>query len=561
MRGNPCFIRLSQSSNLDILALSKEETPNVLKETPIGRVITPNVCQIPLGDSTSRLFPKCIFKPFHHHLQTMDDTSLTMDESESAKGKKESAKLERRKVRAACTPCHSQKLRCVIKHGAVSCDRCVRLHKSCNFAPRAPRSSLQVRQNSAQSHEPEGMPASIEMYTPASSPLAVKDAFNESPFSPAFGMDVVEGQGMYSTDFTEDSRMDRSGAETGRLSLYDPISRNLETADNSLSFSFDEPESGSLIAGYGSTNLFENQQFHENFFAPSPNPFESLPDSFQGRQFQNPIAVAVKNLGKLSVELYEYAAKLPSMPKNGPGTEGVDSPWTAFGGTSPQQKRLLVLDEIFSLTKRFINVVGTLSQQGQDVLALFKDTTASSTREALSSPFPEQQIVRTDPRLEESGTKGPLSHLDEATTLMVMSCHCRLTDIYLSIFHMMQVCMEHSFPPQVEDDWTVVLPKLQVGSHAAPSMQVDAKSSLSRSTSSMYMLMITMLSSQLCEKIAGVMGVKGERDFRLGSSQRREVPEVSEFDLLKARVKERTGRLERTISATQGLLQRFSVVA
>ena len=351
-----------------------------------------------------------------------------------------------------------------------------------------------------------------------------------------------------------------SVVDAGHLGLADPLSKDLETADNGFSFPFSGPENGELLTGYGSTNLFEFQDFHENVFATSPKPFDFFAGPAQEKRFEDPIAIAIKDLGKLSLALYDFAAKLPSKPTASSGTGSTDSAWTAFGGSSPRQKRLLVLDEIFSLTTGFVNIVGALSQHEHDVVGLSQNTPVSSTRELIFSAIPEQQIARTDPGIRAKNSKSPLSHLDEATMLMVMSCHCRLIDIYLSIFQMMQVCMEYSFPPGVEDNWTVVLPRLQVGSHAAPLMQVDAKTPLSRSTTSMYMLMITMLSSQLCEKVAGVMGVRGDRDSGSTPSQRREASEMSEFDVLKARVRDRTERLERTIGTTQGLLQRFSVV-
>jgi hypothetical protein len=46
------------------------------------------------------------------------------------------------KVRAACNRCHAQKLRCVRKADQAKCERCRKLHTSCKFSPRAPRSSL-----------------------------------------------------------------------------------------------------------------------------------------------------------------------------------------------------------------------------------------------------------------------------------------------------------------------------------------------------------------------------------------------------------------------------------
>ena len=126
----------------------------------------------------------------------MDDMVFSPEELDSAKGNRQvRSKHERRKVRAACNPCHSQKLRCVIQRGAVSCERCIKLHKSCKFAPRAPRSSLQPGRDGAQGRERKALPANATNSTPSSNSMMFEDTFDESPFSPNFSIDMGEGQG------------------------------------------------------------------------------------------------------------------------------------------------------------------------------------------------------------------------------------------------------------------------------------------------------------------------------------------------------------------------------
>jgi hypothetical protein len=88
---------------------------------------------------------------------------------------------------------------------------------------------------------------------------------------------------------------------------------------------------------------------------------------------------------------------------------------------------------------------------------------------------------------------------------MVLSCHCRLTEIYVLIFKMMQACIQYSLPPVMSNDWIIVLPQLQIGSFAASPLQVGGNLPLSSETSLMYMLTITMVSSQLWTKLEDLL--------------------------------------------------------
>jgi hypothetical protein len=71
---------------------------------------------------------------------------------------------------------------------------------------------------------------------------------------------------------------------------------------------------------------------------------------------------------------------------------------------------------------------------------------------------------------------------------------------------MMQACIEHAITPQMEEDAVILLPKLQVGSHESPAVEVSAKKGLPPSASGMYMLMIIMVSSKLCERMVELIG-------------------------------------------------------
>ena len=96
-------------------------------------------------------------------------------------------------------------------------------------------------------------------------------------------------------------------------------------------------------------------------------------------------------------------------------------------------------------------------------------------------------------------------YVDEATTLMILSCYCRLTDIYVSIFQKMQACINHPRSPMIEQDHFVVLPRLQVGLYRPAAIHVDSDTSMPCSTTSVFMLMTTMVSTEFYNQLVEVM--------------------------------------------------------
>jgi hypothetical protein len=170
---------------------------------------------------------------------------------------------------------------------------------------------------------------------------------------------------------------------------------------------------------------------------------------------------------------------------------------------------------------------------------------------------------------------------DEATILIFLSCYCRLTDIYVSVFKLMQACMNSPKPPMIDKDYVVVLPQLQVGSYIAPCISVDSNASLSSSTTSIYMLMTTMFSSQLYDQLAEVMRAgacssdndparldSGEKNLQAqrrkddGSFAGQKSPSAlpSSFtDKVQHSVTSRTDDLLQTIDIIRKMLQNFSV--
>ena len=125
----------------------------------------------------------------------MDKFSTTPKASDSASCEsRRKSKVNSPKVRSACNPCHSQKLRCVIQLGEASCERCRRLHKSCLFGQRAPRASLQSSGSRAQGDH--HMPLfAVPVLNPFANPAMAKESRSNSLCDPDMGGDSASQQG------------------------------------------------------------------------------------------------------------------------------------------------------------------------------------------------------------------------------------------------------------------------------------------------------------------------------------------------------------------------------
>jgi hypothetical protein len=265
-------------------------------------------------------------------------------------------------------------------------------------------------------------------------------------------------------------------------------------------------------------------------------------------RLETPSTSAVQQLAILNVALFDCAKKLPSVEQ---------------GGNEAHRSRkatLFAIDELFRLTTNFTDILKIFS------VLEYKTSTPSSSidperpedRSEISLVSYREQVSDADQPVTRGPSKPPqrpFSHVDEGTVLMIVSCHCRLAEIYLSLFQMMQACIEYSLAPRLGKDWAVILPQLQVGSLAAPSLRVDINTPLSSAKSSMYMVMITMFSSQLWEQLADVMKAGGgaRTDSAAGSRS-------TSVDTVWDSMTDKIEGLSRTIDATKHLLQRCSVV-
>lgn len=150
-----------------------------------------------------------------------------------------------------------------------------------------------------------------------------------------------------------------------------------------------------------------------------------------------------------------------------------------------QRATLLVFEEVFTLTNTFLDILRNLS-----------------SRESHGQSNYLASLITVD--LDQHR---PFLHIDEGTLLLLASCHSHLVSIFDSVFQRIQGCLKQSLRPHPGRDWAVVLPKLQIGTVEIPSVRIDVNTPVPHpATTAMYIFMVTMLSSQLWEKLTGVIG-------------------------------------------------------
>lgn len=139
----------------------------------------------------------------------------------------------------------------------------------------------------------------------------------------------------------------------------------------------------------------------------------------------------VQQLAVLNIALDVCASKLPIMTST---ASTVSSP----SNNSTPQSRLFAISELFDLTSQFTSLAQSMIDSAPD-----------ASQPPSSLPPPQNEAV------------------NEATLLMVVSCHSRLAEIYEKVFAMMQACILHSLAPSKGTEWAVVLPPIEIGSFKA----------------------------------------------------------------------------------------------
>jgi hypothetical protein len=252
----------------------------------------------------------------------------------------------------------------------------------------------------------------------------------------------------------------------------------------------------------------------------------------------------VQRLACLDVAIYKCGLNMPF-----PIEAGSES-----APTGSRKSTMFALDELFRLTTEFLEIWNSLSHGATQHNLSFSSAIlpGSSTGSTLPLLAYNQRLSETvqPANLEESARPFPVP--DEATMFMIISCHCRLTEFYGFLFERMHACIDHSHAPRRDKHWAIILPQLQVGSLASPPVHVDVYNPVSSTTSSMYMLMITMISSRLWGQLAH------EMKFSNGIPQKTGLTSVL-TETVWHNVTDQNTRILQTIENTKSLLQRRSV--
>jgi hypothetical protein len=255
----------------------------------------------------------------------------------------------------------------------------------------------------------------------------------------------------------------------------------------------------------------------------------------------------IQKLASLDVALYECGLKLP-FPLNARSDSA---------GIGARKSKLFALDELFRLTTEFLDILThVFHEAGQLSLSPSSTIRTESGVEPMLPLFTNsQQFPNTVQSAGIEENSRPFWPQDEAIMFRIIACHCRLTEIYVSLFKMMHACIEHSLAPRRDKDWAIILPQLQVGSIiASPPVLVDTDTPVSSTTSSTYMLMITMVSSQVWEQLADKMRLDHDISMRMGSNS-------ILTEAVWGKVTDRNDCMFQTINKTRHLLQQRSVVA
>ena len=193
----------------------------------------------------------------------------------------------------------------------------------------------------------------------------------------------------------------------------------------------------------------------------SPGVRQSWENDIQTLQVPQSLSTSITHeLAGVSIALSELTANLPTMPE----TASNNSP--NYRDTSTRAEMPFVLDDLFRLTTQFTELI----------------------QNRLTLPT------------------------DEATILMLGSCHSRLTEIYTTVFSLVRGCITHSLgPPRPRQNWAVVLPKVEMGSLSAPALRVNAETPASGAKALMYMWMLCVFSAELWTQLSHALGRRGEQ--------------------------------------------------
>ncbi|KAK5634786.1 hypothetical protein RRF57_010499 [Xylaria bambusicola] len=443
------------------------------------------------------------------------------------------------KTRSACNRCHQQKLRCVKTIEQSTCERCARLKIECRYSPRERRvgRSGQCRTGAwpgPRNLAPLPMPHTQQTIAPIpgsnecswlSCPnTAIENAeglrkrLNQIPVFCVVALTLRFCPPGYPSSDARSLGMSTSQPYqlTEALGLY--------TLDHD----------GGPVIRMESNNQIMTSEVGDDCTLESlgiNGQYNDGPSCVLGY----PLTSTAGRLTSLNMALYECASKLPSIePRRVEPAGGAYN--THSISNNRRETALFALDELFCATNEFISIMKSLYSTSTD---------SEISNHSRRAPTTEGSFQSTQGMLYTAST-------DEATKLLFLSCHCRLADIYESIFKGIQRCLSGSYAA-THSIAGVILPQLQVGGFGgvnSPGMRVDSNGpSLPRATISMYLILTITLSSQLWAQIRCMMGME--------SSCRIQVPMTADPEVADPAwdtAKKRTNRLSRAIEVIQDAL-------
>ncbi|KAI0866385.1 hypothetical protein F4860DRAFT_137734 [Xylaria cubensis] len=474
--------------------------------------------------------------------------------------------VARSQTHSACSRCHQQKLRCIKTKEQVSCERCIRLKTECRYRSRGRRGA----QNGPSNPQP-GAWVKMRSLAPA-----VVPAFPDiSEVLKDIDYDWLSFLNAETNSKEELGYLDSgpiSTLQTGSGGTLSPnscqSSHSIETL-NTHTPDHDDSEAFDIATVYQDTAGAVGSIYSLDSHSPYGFAYHSNPSRGSGR----PLTSIVGRLTNLSMALYECAGKLPSIKIPRIELVGPVNVPCAMDSTR-REGALLALDEVFRVTNEFINVMknpysipNCPETPTLTIASTIRSTQSTQTEPTINPPYvvpqvlSDQQRFATEPTFqlpthepEISSSMQPFSHLDEATMLLFLSCHCRLVEIYSSVFQAMRQCLEGS-NATTRSRAGVILPQLQVGGSggiSSPALRVDFDGPLlPPATVSMYMTLITTLSSQLWAQVADALR-KGKGYDDLGNQAH--IPHLRMVGPTWGLAMERTDDIEQTIELVKRLL-------
>ncbi|KAI1175382.1 hypothetical protein F4777DRAFT_331722 [Nemania sp. FL0916] len=432
----------------------------------------------------------------------------------------------RLKPRLACDRCHRQKLRCVKAPEQARCERCARLRTECHYGPRERRAArfrpLGPGHGTGQD-TPSLAPAVVPAIPLVQPDLATMLKSAESGWPScegnAGGPEHYESEPRFTIQI-DLARAAAAGSYNEFIQLTEPTNPAGLNYEDEIDFHFTPEDAVTVVQANSSPGFFNTDQLHVYQPCGIRQGIGNTGVSTAGR------------LTNLNVVLYECAKKLPSIKPSQTDLADMTAIPHATNGPS-RDAVLLALDDVFCVTNEFIQVMKELFATSCHESPPFMATATTMTSPPLfsgankmlspnvTSTFIQgRQEVMAQPPLQSlafleslheptitSSETVPPACIDDATVLLFLSCHCRLTEIYESIFQAIRRCIDGSSAAS-HARAGIILPRLLAGGFGglnAPALRVDfGDPRLPPATISMYMILITTLSAQVWTQVGEI---------------------------------------------------------